>query len=557
MNVNQGDWEDCSMIVEDLVSNGLNVMAEVTIDEAFRFQEMCKLFSSIQTRSRAKRPLSPSANMPARKLSRGNASNANTNCDLIRPNENDLISVDNTPIRTIFFMNHKENSDDLFLSFGAISSCFKSFGHVEWINILDGNKGFVQFKPNGCGSAKAVLKKPSHFIRSRSSNGFYLKVKAAYPWHQPDYIPTPPDQSNRLHILNAFDDGCLHAIFMNMSLMDLTKMANVCVRFRHHAKIAFNSIFNGEVKIDYKSEFNKRPEVFESMLRAFGSLINSIEIRLHVVDDDPKKIIQLIHKHIRFNLKKLSLMSYVFNESERHHLDLIFANLKALILYDCFFDKSGKGLPYCGKLKYLELEATEVNIVQIFPRLKEVRLLGNQHIDCKSISEFFALNPTIRKLNYKEREIDSEVIGAIGNHLLKLEELEIKISTVIDSDAFSSWNRLRSLKALKIQFKRGSIGWLMKILSELEIPIESLEIDGGKMDDEAISCLCKIKQIKNLALIRIEHLKNEHFIKFDKELPQLKTLHLMEILLNDTLQYHKMQTRFSLSNCNVPSISKY
>lgn len=43
---NVANWENCTMYIQDIISPGLNIAAEISKEEAYKFKNMCKLFSS-------------------------------------------------------------------------------------------------------------------------------------------------------------------------------------------------------------------------------------------------------------------------------------------------------------------------------------------------------------------------------------------------------------------------------------------------------------------------------------------------------------------------------
>lgn len=68
------------MFVQDLVTPGLNITAEVTKEEAYNFQEMCQMFSTAQKHAPVKRVLKSlqPVNLPVRKaLSQTNSNKLN------------------------------------------------------------------------------------------------------------------------------------------------------------------------------------------------------------------------------------------------------------------------------------------------------------------------------------------------------------------------------------------------------------------------------------------------------------------------------------------------
>lgn len=56
MQTNFTNWQDCAMFVQDLVSPGLNVTAEISKEETYNFQGMCQMFSNSQRHSPTKVP---------------------------------------------------------------------------------------------------------------------------------------------------------------------------------------------------------------------------------------------------------------------------------------------------------------------------------------------------------------------------------------------------------------------------------------------------------------------------------------------------------------------
>lgn len=69
MTMNAANWQKCTMFIQDLVSPGVNIAAEIPKEQAYNFQGMCQMFSSSQRPSPVKRApkLSPPANVPIRR----------------------------------------------------------------------------------------------------------------------------------------------------------------------------------------------------------------------------------------------------------------------------------------------------------------------------------------------------------------------------------------------------------------------------------------------------------------------------------------------------------
>lgn len=46
IQANEWNWENCTMFIQDIVSPGTNIAAEIPADEAFNFRTMCFMFSA-------------------------------------------------------------------------------------------------------------------------------------------------------------------------------------------------------------------------------------------------------------------------------------------------------------------------------------------------------------------------------------------------------------------------------------------------------------------------------------------------------------------------------
>lgn len=49
------NWQKCTMFVQDLMEAGINIAAEVSKEEAYNFQELCQMFSTVRKSSPVKR----------------------------------------------------------------------------------------------------------------------------------------------------------------------------------------------------------------------------------------------------------------------------------------------------------------------------------------------------------------------------------------------------------------------------------------------------------------------------------------------------------------------
>lgn len=421
-----------------------------------------------------------------------------------------------------------------------ITMFFEHFGEVESFRRFD-SFGFVQFKLADVAET-VILKSPFKI------GELNVEVKAAYPWHQPDFIHMPPDQQSDSHILNVPDD-CFRIIFNRMSLLELTNAANVCTRFQKLAQVAFDSKFKGIVKIRSYSEFANRPSAFEKMLRTFGASIHSIDISTMSVGMNDVDVLELIGKHTTLALKNLRLEGFNFHSQMKKIARLLFGRPESLIFdneYNCKLNYTKINLlKYCNELKVLKiLDVMALKFGYKFPKLEVAHFSNNMsfgRLRFQELNKFFTRNPTLKKLIIREVSVFEPIIfSLIGQKLPNLEELELQINM---NDHFHphilDLGRLSLLKAFKIKcICISSIAPLMETLAENHLPIECLNISLASITDETITHLSKLNRIETLTFKSVSDLTNDQIIELVKELPKLKVLSfIMDFLCAEDITF--------------------
>ncbi|XP_031637407.1 uncharacterized protein LOC116349903 [Contarinia nasturtii] len=421
-----------------------------------------------------------------------------------------------------------------------IKPYFEQFGEVENVRFHskdDFKYGFVQFKMAEC--ASAVLAQNWHYIANRK-----VKVKAGDLWHQPDFLQVPsnpllvaPDQNSTSHILNSLNDDCLREIFRYFNLMDLSSTARVCVRFNQQAKEAFGKKYK-----DLNLTMNFSPIPYnriknheaENILKNFGQAIRSLRIDSMVIES-AQSFLRMVSNYCS-KLKDLEISGFALKGNLKK-IRSLFSQLEKLQLIQCECNHGFNSvLTTSTELKVLQFEDCDFGegtfIEQKFPKLEEVSFNRNYNFEQSSLRNFIKQNSTLKKLKITfNGAIDTkESIKLIGQNLPNL--LELELDDLDDdnwSESIQTLGQLRALKVLKVDFNMESITSLVKTLAVSKVPIEHLKLVNGDIDNEAIECICKIKQIKVLEFIEmVGELTDDNLFLLAKELTNLEEFHLSE-----------------------------
>lgn len=452
------------------------------------------------------------------------------------------------------------------------------------------NYGFVQFKR--ADSARTIL-----LALHYTGNFMFLKIRAASVWDQPDYNPdalhslvNPPEQESPVQIVNALNDDCLREVFRLLPLIDLTNVADVCVRFNTVAKEVFSSKFaNTIISDDSKSHidyFELNFNSAEKLLRNFGQLMLSLEIKGQPFLNMEAFFLKLIGYYCSSSLQKLSLSKFriktksqkfstlmkrlfrchsKFSQRERYCVQIDnrckfpqFANLRELYLNECQINTLDM-FSKCKKLSFFRMHRCSFSFItnplmQLrTANLEEVHFTyNNQMLRCE-INSFLKSMPTIRKLalrlSYNTVDDLSVIFRKVAKHLPRLEHLEFSVNRNSELNKCTKYlGQLKYLEVLKIKlnlYKECKCTMLLQTLVENSIPIKQLSIEDTLIDVAAIEQLVQLKGIQILKMNHVDGLNDEHLIKIGQEMPELQELHLQKFSktkitstgLNEMLQF--------------------
>lgn len=382
-------------------------------------------------------------------------------------------------------------------------------------------------------TAEKVLSTGKHCIEDCD-----VQVEEAEPWHQPD------------HILNILDDNCLRVILSNLSLVDLTNAANVCVRFNQQSKAVFSAKYK---RLDLTECSN---EEAKKSIQTFGSLAHSIDIEGFPPSvtylsseygeciwgpENNSEILSMIDLYCTSALSELKLIEFDFEDTlyDKVILGSAFNTMQKLVFYNCQLTSNVKGLlALCNELKVLELNkcswSYEDICVSKYKKLEELRLVRTTEFNDRTLKRFITLNPTITKLSFvglRERDISvSRTLRTIAENLRNLLELEFQQCEYCDDFAKSlpHLDKLTSLKVLKLDLTTISAKQLCDVLIANDTPIECLRFYFGEIDIDAIKSISQMKKLKIFGLCHTKNFTDNTLMHLAKDLgPQLEKLELL------------------------------
>lgn len=291
-----------------------------------------------------------------------------------------------------------------------------------------------------------------------------------------DALLQPPDEESPKNIHNALNDDCLREVFKKLHLLDLSSVADVCVRFNGIAKDIFHSKSKDEMfnlknlnrHVDMRMR-SVKPTLaqIDDFLRNFGSSITSIK----EYSNDSDIVMPLINKYC-VKLEEIKMYGYSKNQT-LVELFQLFARLKKLKVF-------------CGSSKVGSIfRSTKIFrfISQYFSNIEELRFCT---------SEDFHFNP-------------GDFFGNIA-HLSQLEKMK-KLHLSFYHDVYVP------------------VWPIMQALLTKNVPIEDLTLKNAWIDDLTVDCISQMKNIESLRL-HSPHFKNEHLFELVRNLPNINRIQI-------------------------------
>lgn len=315
-----------------------------------------------------------------------------------------------------------------------------------------------------------------------------------------------PDEDSPQHILNRLNNHCIQEIFKRISIVDLNSVTDVCTRFKQNAEEIF-SLYH-QKRFRCVSLTLVKPQIF----RNFAHLIKSVYLNGSGTNDclDSFNPNNNVIESLRLRSADISV----------NKLEPLLPKLKSLELSNCAFNGEHLDLfSFCVELQHLKVKLSQFDKFASckMPKLKKFEF--DDHFHRENLKSFIEMNPQLSSISIGTTD---KVRGPknFQEHLMQIGEL-------------------KSLCALKLPCYHNSVGPLMNLLRTNNTPIQQLELENGRIDDESLEDIFQLKSMKILTIWNgTEKLSNEQFIGLSRELPHLEVVRL------ETQSEHNLSVTF-------------
>lgn len=279
------------------------------------------------------------------------------------------------------------------------------------------------------------------------------------------------------------------------------------------------------------------------IIRKFGSFIRSLTVGSEHDAAADAILFNTIIRNCSPELKSLKLYGMNIRVNDPN-FRLPYPELVKLELNDCTGNlnlaHSTDGSPNLTKISLMQcrLPGAPGMVNRQFENLVKLTLMDcNFGADVEAIEQCIRLNPRIRTMTIGSIEMPStRAFQSIGQHMLNLTELYFT-SPIVDLHEYNRdvryIDRLSILKTFGVNCNGLPVSPVVDALAFGNIPIQSLYIGNGRINDIAVISMSQIRTIEYLEMGALYGLNEAHLIKLSKKLPQLNALVLYNVD-NDT-----------------------
>lgn len=396
-----------------------------------------------------------------------------------------------------FFSNLKEVEIASFITgFGFIRFFDDEFGaELLTESEIEIESQIIQIKPADRNHVPYYMWK---HIRS-STSPFYIRKL----FFQLEFEASPGN------ILTALNDNCLCEILARLSFLDLLSVSKTCERLNGIAK----KVFKAKHKHIVLKGISENGATMEYLFKNFGSSIESIHLKNYyfVIKFD---IVGLIDKHCT-NIKSLEFCAFLIDKFT--NFTTLLGRLEKLHLQQVSL-VNNVWLNACSQLRVLDLLCVKyVNLKHLsLPHLVEINIKYCGPV--AGMEEFLIRHPHVGLRGMDWPNSDKQFIF---DHLPKIREIYI---FQMSNDKISVLREMKNLKSLSLVFGMTSFERVMKELSLKNIPIETLELDEGLINDNAIKYICEMKTITEINFFRCIGFDENILTRLVQYLPNLKLI---------------------------------
>lgn len=209
------------------------------------------------------------------------------------------------------------------------------------------------------------------------------------------------------------NDHVLCEVFKNMDDFDLSAIANVCSNFRMISESVFGLRYKQKIFSTWLSQrniiFPMQFGQFRSILRSFGPLINSFDLKLHGDEKHTQQIMEFVVRYCGETLDELRLVYAIFTAELTGIMAPLLRRVRKIKLSDCMFDAEFDAAAMfflCSQLETLSFVRivdrkwmdSDVPICVTIPKLKSLSYWACCGIENKSFEKFLKKNPQLTDL---------------------------------------------------------------------------------------------------------------------------------------------------------------
>ncbi|XP_037024148.1 uncharacterized protein LOC119066035 [Bradysia coprophila] len=367
------------------------------------------------------------------------------------------------------------------------------------------------------------------------------------------------------NILDILNDDCIGHIFRQLEhLEDLFNAATTCKRFWECAmslKFRFRSVAIENTHHAYSRKDVVSAHNAPALLRHFGQLAESVELRLVGNQQRGDEIFELLEKFCGKTLRKLTIANY----NPNFNIESQFPALEHLTLYNAepinFWLDSP--LKHLAIQNFSEIVEEEYNFqpwfVRNYPHLESV-YLNTTEICYDTLTVFLAFNQQLPELDVHSEYLTPMIFQSIGLYSRNIQRLKMKCSEFQEYDSSYLHEELLNLSGLRKLTDFGvsgrlSLELLFKMFAENNTPIRSLEVDIAATDGKA--SIPTIRTLNKLQCICRADVDENSLINLAKSQPALQILQVTHMGSHTTikaiekiLNYGRNLTDFEVSFCS-------
>lgn len=357
-----------------------------------------------------------------------------------------------------------------------------------------------------------------------------MRASQEAPAENPEATPDPTTDG-----LLTLNHDCLLRVFDFTKLGDLCRIAKTCTALRDLAKYQFRLKYRNFDFAYLIDDGFVDLQMAGSVFSIFGEEISSLNLSIDLFvpqTNTSAKLLLLANTYCK--VKELTLDGlnqvplYVVQS-----LRTMFKSVETLRIDSCSIQLDSYMYDW-KNLKTLTLKEFNCQWSEFlgkkFGSLEKVEFMCMIGLHTEHLIDFLNRNQGLKSLSIIHcGQVSSEIFGAVAE-LTNLEEFEFQQNEFDEGVGYDAMclSSLKKLKVLKLSCDRSSVATFLKRFKSNDMPIEHLELAGGRIDDDAAEAIATLKTVKVLKLNEMTGIIDAHILSI------VKGLHLLEELVIKT-----------------------